>query len=449
MFDDPGKLDRIAEQLLALAKTHGADAADVLISAGDSLSVAAKDGKLEEAERAEGIDFGLRVLVDRKQACVSASDAAPSTLETLAERAVAMASEAPEDPYAGLADPSQLAQDVPALDLADPAPLPSPEALLEQALSLEEATLAMPDISQAEGASASASQALVLLATSTGFSHSYRSTRFGRGVSAIAGSGLAMERDHAYSAARYREDLRSVEALAQEAAQRAARSLEPRKAKKGRFPVLFEPRVAESLIGSLVAAANGASVARGASYLSDRLGERVLPEGVDLLDDPLRPRGPASRPVDAEGLACSAKKIVEDGVLQSWLLDLASARKLGLSSNASASRGVGGPPSPSSSNLTLTPSEQTQEALLAQMQEGLFVTQMMGRGVDPVTGDYSRGAKGFWVENGRLAYPVSELTIAGHILDMLRHALRGNDPIPEHRLQVPSLLIEEMTIATQ
>lgn len=439
----------IAEALLTEAARAGADAADALVSASESLSVSARDGALEEAERSESLDFGLRVLIGQRQACVSASDASPATVTTLAERAVAMAREAPEDAQAGLADPALHATDIPDLDLVDPAPSPSAEALLDQALALESAARGVAGVAQVEEGSASYGRGHTVFMTSTGFSGSYGASRYGLGISAIAGEGLEMERDYAFAMARFAEDLRGAEELGIEAGERAVKTLSPRRAKAGRYPILFDSRVADGLVSAIVGAANGASVARGSSFLRDKMGETILAAGLDILDDPHRPRGLGSRPFDGEGLPTRAKKIVQDGVLREWLLDLASARKLGLESNGSASRGIGSPPSPGSSNVWLPAGGKSPEELTREAGEGLLVTMVMGRGVNPVTGDYSRGARGFWFEGGEIAYPVSELTIAGHILEMTGSMIPADDLRFEGRINAPSVLVEGMTIASQ
>ncbi|MEM1421557.1 MAG: TldD/PmbA family protein [Pseudomonadota bacterium] len=447
MLDQSLSLDTIAEQLLDAAKTAGAEAADVVVGESESLSVTARDGKLEEAERQESLDFGLRVFVGQRQASVSASD--PAALGALAERAVAMAQEAPEDPEAGLADPGQLATDVPELALLDPAEPPAPEQLLEIAFALEAGVRAVDGVARAEGPSAGWRRGRTVLAATNGFHRGYEAGSHSIGVTALAGEGLEMERDYSFSAARWREDLKSIDEVAKEAGERAVRRLNPRKPKTGACPVIFEPRMAAGLIGSLIAGANGASVARGSSFLKDKMGERILPAGLHIIDDPLKPRGLASRAFDGEGLPVSRKSVFEDGVLSTWLLDLASARKLGLVSNGCASRGVSGAPSPGSSNVWLAAGETTPEALLADMRTGLLITEMMGRGLNPVTGDYSRGATGFWVENGEIAYPVAEITVAGDFLEMVASMIPANDLETDRRIAAPSLLIEGLTVAAE
>ena len=446
-------LDAVASALLEQAKRAGADAADAVVTQGESLSVSARNGSLEEAERAESIDFGLRVLIGaeggHRQAMVSASDPAADALAELAERAVAMARAAPADPYARLAAPEQTIVSPPDLELVDPSEPPAPEALFETALALEEAAMAVEGVRQCEGAGAGWRRGRVVMATSAGFHQGYGSSSHSISVSALAGEGLGMERDYDYSAARWREDLRSPEAVGREAGERAVRRLGPRKPKTGRYPVVYEPRMASGLVGAILGAANGASVARGSSFLREKMGERILPAGFDVIDDPLKPRGMGSRPFDGDGLPGAAKRVVADGVLSLWLLDLASAAQLGLESNGSAGRGVGGAPSPSASNAWLTPGAQTPEELIGAIEEGLFVTEMMGRGFNPVTGDYSRGASGFWIEKGEIAYPVSELTVAGRFDDLLDGLSAANDLEFERRVNAPTLRVEGMTVAAE
>ena len=450
-IDDLQPLADIADALLSRAKAFGADASDVLVSRSESVSVAARDGALEGSERSETVDFGLRVLLDapggRRQATVSASDAKPETLDLLAERAVAMAREAPLDAEARLAEAGEYAGAVPSLDLFDADAPPSPDALLDTAKALEASALGVDGVTRAEGAEAGWSLGAVYLATSNGFAGGYASSSHGVSVSAIAGEGLNMERDYAYSSARHRGDLRDVAEIGGEAGERAVKRLNPRKPASGAYPVVFDRRLASGLVGSLLGAANGESVARGASFLKDKLGAAILPKGVSLIDDPTLVRGLGSRPFDGEGLPGREKRIVGDGVLSEWLLDLSTATRLEMTSNGSARRGVGSPPSPGPSNAWLTPGARSLEDLIRDIDQGFFATEMMGRGLNMVTGDYSRGASGFWIEKGEIAYPVSELTVAGAMLDMLASLEPADDLERERRIDAPSLRIDGLTIA--
>ena len=445
----PLDLDRLTGDMLAAARRAGAEAADAMAVEGRQLSVDVLRGRLEHAERSEGIDLGLRVLLGRRQACVSASDARPETLAAMAERAVAMAREAPEDPGAGLADADQLASDVSAagLDLEDPGAEPAPAALEEAARRAEAAALAHPAISQVESASAGASRRRVFLAATNGFSGGYSRTDHGLSCVAITGTGTGMERDWYGDSRLHAADLDDPETVGRLAAERTAARAGARKPPTGAVPVIFHERVAASLIGHLLAAANGAAVARGASWLRGRMGERVLPEGLDLVEDPRRPRASGSRPFDAEGLPTRASPIVRGGRLERWILDLSTARRLGLASTANAARGPSAPPSPAASNVALTQGEMSLEALMAEMGTGLLVTSMIGSTVNPTTGDYSRGASGMWVEGGEPRYPVTECTVAGNLLDMLRTIRPANDARPHLSRVVPSLLVEGLTVA--
>lgn len=439
----------LAQALLDAARKAGADAADALVIAGTALSIDTREGRLEHAERAEGLDIGLRVLIGRRQACVSSSDASPATLATMAERAVAMAREAPEDPTAGLADPAQLSarRDGEGLDLADPAEEPDPAALEEDARRAEAAARAIPGVSQIDQASASYSRRTIHVAASNGFEGHYARTARNTACVAITGEGTGMERDWASESRIFQADLPSPESIGAEAGQRAAARKGSRKPPSGAFPVLYDERVAASLIGHLTAAINGTAIARGASWLRDALGKPVLPRGFDLVEDPLRRRIAGTRPFDAEGLETRRRLWVEDGVLQGWVLDLATARKLGLQSTANATRGPSAPPSPSLSNLALSQGTASRDDLLAGMGTGLLVTSLIGSTINPTTGDYSRGASGFWVENGAIAYPVNECTIAGNLRDMLMRLTAANDARAHLSTQVPSLLVEGLTIA--
>lgn len=442
-------LQDLGAALLQAARTAGADSADAMAVRSTSMSVDIRQGRLEQAERAEGTDIGLRVFIGRRQAVVSASDTRPATLTAMAERAVAMAREAPEDPHAGLADPEQLSaqRDAHALALVDATGEPAPAALMEQAQIAEAAALAVAGVTQAQSASASWGRSDVWLAATNGFAGGYARTQSSLSCSAIAGTGLGMERDYDGDSRTIVADLRSPDAIGSTAGQRAVERLGARKPPTGRFPVLFDERISSSLIGHLLAATNGAAVARGASWLRNRLGQPVLPDDLDLIEDPHRPGVAGSRPFDAEGLPTHTRRIVDKGVLTGWTLDLASARKLGMASTSNAARGTSAPPSPSNWNITLTPGAHSRADLIRDMGTGLLVTSMIGATINPNTGDYSRGAAGFWVENGVLAYPVNECTVAGALPDMLRHMIPANDARAWLSRRVPSLLVEGMTLA--
>jgi len=442
------RLQKLTEAMLSAARRAGAEAADALAVDGTSVSIDIRAGRLEQAERAEGIELGLRVLIGGRQACVSVSDTSARTLQDMAERAVAMAREAPADPDVGLADPDQLARgwDLAALELCDPAPEPAAQALEEDARRAEAAALAHHGITQVE-ASAGTSRRAMFLAASNGFAGGYG--RSSRSVSAVAftGTGSGMERDWAAEARAFQGDLPKPESVGDLAGARALARVGAERPLTGAYPVLFDERVSSSLIGHLLAAVNGTAIARGSSWLRDSLGQPVLPDTLSLIEDPWRPRISGSRPFDAEGLATARRLIVQDGVLMGWTLDLATGRKLGMASTASASRGPSSPPQPSSSNLDLTPGTCSRDDLVAQMGTGLLVTALIGASINPTTGDYSRGASGFWVEGGQVTHPVNQCTIAGNLRDMLRRIVPANDARPHLSIRVPSLLVEGMVLA--
>ncbi|WP_417720375.1 TldD/PmbA family protein [Salipiger sp.] len=442
-------LSRLTETMLSAAARAGADAADAMAVDGTSLNIDVRAGKLEQAERSEGTDIGLRVFVGRRSAVVSASDTREETIATMAERAVAMAREAPEDPNAGIADPDQLIRqwDIGALELADGSPEPAPAALEEDARRAEAAALAVTGIAQVQSASAAYGRQNVHLAASNGFSGGYARTSRSTSCVAIAGEGLGMERDYDGDGRTFQADLRSPEEIGRSAAERALERLSPRRPKTGAYPVLFDERIASSLIGHMMAAINGTAVARGASWLRGAVGEQVLPDGLSLIEDPHRPRASGSRPFDAEGLATQRRAVIENGILTGYTLDLATARKLGLRSTGNAARGTSAGPSPSAWNLELTQGTRGRDALIAEMGTGLVVTSMIGATINPNTGDYSRGAAGFWVENGALAYPVSGVTIAGNLRELLRRITPADDARPWLSRVVPSLLVEGLTLA--
>lgn len=442
-------LSDLSQQMLDAARRAGADAADAIAIDGTSLSIDVRAGALEHAERSEGITIGLRVFVGQRQASVSSSDAKPDTLVQMAERAVAMAKEAPEDPYAGLADADQLATNTntSTLDLFDPTEEPDPAALQDDAARAEAAALRNPGISQVQSASAGYNRRRIHLATTNGFSAGYARSDRGLSCVAISGTGGAMERDYDYDSRIFQGDLRGAEEIGTLAAARAVERVGARRPKTGAFPVLFDERIASSLIGSLLQAVNGAMIARGSSWLRDAVGEQVLPKGLNIIESPHRARIGGSRLFDAEGLPTQRRAIVDDGVLTGWTLDLATARKLGLQSTANAGASTGSPPSPSLSNISLTQGEYSRDDLIKQMGTGLLVTSMIGSTINPNTGDYSRGAAGFWVENGEITYPVNECTVAGNLRDMLKTIIPANDGRMHLSRIVPSLLVEGLTLA--
>lgn len=442
-------LAALTESLIKAAKTAGAHAADAIAVDGTSISIDVREGKLEHAERSEGTDIGLRVIIGQKQACVSASDTRPETIQTLAERAVFMARLAPDDPHVGLADESQLAteRDTASLDMFDPSQEPNPAELEETARRAEAAALDVNGVTKVQSASAAYGRRNVYIAQTNGFEAGYKRSDRMTSCVAIAGEGAQMERDYCGEGRVYQSDLPSPEEIGALAGARTVARLGARKPKTGAYPVLYDERVSASLIGHLLSAINGTAIARGASWLRDAMGQEVLPSALSLFEEPHRPRVTASRLFDAEGLPTKERAIVENGVLSGWTLDLATARQLGLKSTANAARGLSAPPSPAVSNVRLSAGQHSRDALISDMGTGLLVTSMIGSTINPTTGDYSRGAAGFWIENGEIAYPVNECTIAGNLRDMLLSLVPANDAKPHLSRVVPSLLVEGMTLA--
>ena len=442
-------LDKLTEKMLQAAKRAGADAADAMVVRGTSQTIEVRNGALEQAERSEGIDLGLRVFLGQRSAIVSTSDQRDSTIDEMAVRAMAMAAEAPEDPYCGLADPADIAAgaDIDALELYDATPEPTPAALQDDACAAEAAALQNKGISQVQSASAGYSSREICLAASNGFSGGYKRTDRGLSCVAISGSGTDMERDYDGDSRIFQSDLRSAEDIGKRAAERAVARAGARKPPTGSYPVLFDERIASSLIGHLLVAANGSSIARGASWLRDALGKQVLPKGITLHENPHRPRASSSRPFDAEGLATKPRDIVADGMLTGWTLDLSTARKLGMTSTANASRGTSSAPSPSTWNVALTQGDASRDDLIRDMGTGLLVTSLIGSTINPNTGDYSRGASGLWIENGEVTHAINECTIAGNLRDMLLAMIPANDARPHLSRVVPSILVPGMTLA--
>jgi PmbA protein len=434
------------EDLIRAAKRAGADAADALIVESIASSVSYRMGELEDVERAESADLGLRVFVGQRVSFVSSTDLTKGALDELPQRAVAMARLAPEDKFAMLAPKELLAQDFPKLDIEDPNE-PSADTLIARAKDAEAAAMAVPGVTNSEGGGASFGRSAVTLATSEGFFGSYAGTSHSVGVSVLSGEGTGMERDYESASARHSSDLDSSADIGKRAGERAVKRLNPRRVKSQSVPVVFDPRVSAGLLGHFAGAISGASIARGVSFLKEFMGKPVFAPGITIIDDPHRIRGQRSKPFDGEGVRNQKRAIIEDGVLTMWLLDCSSAKQLGLTSTGHAARGTGGPPSPSTTNFYMEAGKLSPDELMADIREGLYLTELMGMGVNGVTGDYSRGAAGFWIENGKIAYPVSEITIASNLKEMFRNLTPANDLVFRYGTNAPTLRVEGMTIA--
>ena len=443
---DPDQSRLIAESLVQRGLDAGATAADAVYVCQQSTSVEVRLGALEGVSRSEGEEMGLRLFAGDRSATVASSDLSDDALATLVERCLAMAREAPADPYAGLA-PDDLLQrgSAPDIDGADSAD-PDPSELKARALAAEKAALAVHGVTNSGGASAGASATVLALATSGGFAGAYRTTGYSCSAAVVAGEGAGMQRDHAWHGARHLGDVDPAEEIGLLAGERAVARLDPVRPRPGRYPVLFDPRVAASLLSHLTSAINAQSVARKTSFLQDRLGEPVFGAGVTIVDDPLRPRGLRSRPFDAEGVTVSRRELVAGGILTGWIAESASARQLGIVPTGHAVRSAGGAPSAAPSNLWIEPGQRSREQLLAAFDEAVLVTELIGHGVNGVTGDYSRGAAGFMVRGGEIAEPVSEITIASNLKDMFATLEPGSDLELRRGIDAPTILIPEMTV---
>ncbi|MGY3499003.1 TldD/PmbA family protein [Bradyrhizobium sp. USDA 4502] len=444
LFDQSGLSD-LAQRLVDAAKRAGADAADAIAVRGVSQGVEVRDGRVEETERSEGDDVGLRVFVGHRQAVVSTNDVSGDGVAKLAERAVAMARVAPDDKYVGLADPALHAHDFPDLDLLD-RKVPSTAELEQRAIEAEAAALGVKGVTKSGGASASTGIGGMVLVTSTGFHGSYLRSSHGISTTAISGEGTGMERDYDFTSAPHASDLDSPATVGRKAGERAVARSNPRKVETCKVPVVFDPRVAGSIVGHLVGAINGASIARKTSFLKDKLGEQLFSKDIRIIDDPLRVRGLRSQTFDAEGVRVKETALIDAGVLTTWVLDSATARELGLVTTGHAHRGVSSSPSPGTYNLHLEPGSVTPKELISDIKQGFYVTDLIGSGVNGVTGDYSRGASGFWIENGEITYPVSEVTIAGHLLPMFKSLVAANDLEFRYGVNSPTLRIEGLTL---
>lgn len=437
-----------AQDMIERALKAGADAADAVLIGHRSLGVSVRLGKLEDVGRSESDELGLRVFCGKRSASISTSDLASAALDALAERAVAMARLAPEDDYAGLAPAERLMHGSPPnLDLEDRSEV-EPPALKDRAFEAEDAARSVEGVTNSEGGSASASRSVMALATSHGFAAAYAATSHSVSASVLAGAEGAMERDYDFHSARHLESLADAATIGRSAGERVVRRLGAGRAPTGTMPIIFDPRAGGSLIGHLVGAISGSAVARRTSFLLDALGTAIFPRGVTIIDDPHRPRGLRSRAFDGEGLPVSPTEIVRDGVLQTWLLDSASARQLGLAPTGHAARGVGGAPGVGPTNLYLAAGAIPRDTLIGEVQRGIYVTELIGHGVNGVTGDYSRGAAGFLIEDGALTRPISEFTIAGNLKAMFAALTPANDLEFRYGTNVPTLRIDGMTVAS-
>jgi len=439
------KLDKM-QKLLSAAKKCGATDAEVIIIEGSSVSVGRRMGEIESLIRSESQDIGLRVFVDKKSSIVSSSDTSAEALQKMAERAIAMAKSVPEDKFCGIANESEVAKTFPDLDIYDPTEV-SVEDMLKYADEVEQAALDYKGITNSDGADFSSSKGEFCYIASNGFMGGYKSSDFSASVSVVAGSKADMQTDYDFDSTAYFSDLKDFSLIGRNAAMRAVKALNPKKIKTGKMPIVFDNRVSKTIVSSLASAISGSAVARGTSLLKDKMGEQIFSGNINIIDDPFMLRGNRSYPFDAEGIAPQKRAIIENGILQGWFLDLSCARQLGLKSTGNATRGVSSPPSPKPANLYMQAGDISFDELIADIKEGLFVTEMMGKGMSIVTGDYSRGARGFMIENGKITYPVAEVTIAGNLIDMWKNCTPADDLEFKNGIDAPSIRVEEMTVA--
>ena len=435
------ELHSLAGEAVSHARKLGADAVHAVAADGRSTEISVLDGKIEKVEQSEARDISLKVYAGKSSATISGSVLTKEAIHRLAENALRMAKLAPPDPFSGIAEPDQLARNIPDLDLAAH-DLPDPRGLEDLARRAEAAGLAVTGVTKSSGAGASRSETSVGIVISNGFSQGYRRTGVGVSMSAIAGEGLGMQRDYDYSSAIHFVDLRDPETIGRTAGERAVKRVDPRKVKSQSVPVIYDRRVASGLIGHLLGAINGAAIARGTSFLKDAMGQQVFGSGITIVEDPHMLRGLGSRPFDGEGLACHRRNLIENGILTGWVLDLRSARQLGLAPTGQGSRG-----GPSTSNVFLPAGARSPEEQIRGISQGLYVTELIGSSINNVTGDYSRGASGFWIENGELTFPVSEITIAGNLKDMFKTIEPASNLEFRSSVNAPNCLVEGLTIA--
>ncbi len=445
MPENGSDLDRL-DSLIAKARAAGADAVDAMMVRSASLDASWRMGKNEGVERSEASDLGLRVLVGKRQAVVSSTDPSDNAADEMVERVMAMARAVPEDPFCGLADSNRLAKEIPDLNLAADDE-PGSDTLLEFASEAEDAARGVSGVTNTEGAEASWGKTSVALANSDGFAGAYSGTRFGVVASVVAGHDTGMERDYDYHSTRHLEDLEAPADVGRRAGERAVKRLNPRKQKSGQVPVVFDPRVSGGFLRLLAMSISGSAIVRGTSFLQDKMGEKLFADGINIVDDPLRERGLSSRPFDGEAVACERHTVIDNGRLATWILDSRSARQLELSTTGNAARGPSSPPSPSPSNFYMEAGPDTPEQMIGAIDSGFYVTEMMGMSFNSTTGDYSRGAAGFWIENGELTYPVSEMTVAGNLLDMFPRMTPASNLEFRYGLDAPTLRVDGMTVA--
>jgi PmbA protein len=442
------------DDLLTKARKLGADEVDLLHVESSNISAACRNQKVETMERADSSGLGIRILrrsgAGYRQAIVSTSDLSLEAINSTLKLAVEMSEAVPTDEFAGLAESSAISavseEEINSLELCDSTE-PSADSLMEMAMRAENAGLSIGGVTNTEGGEASFSRSKVYICASNGFRGGYNTSGFSISASMLAGSGTGMERDYDFTSARYFHDLKTPEEIGKSAGERAVKRLNSVKMKTGEYPVVFDPRVARGLLGSFISAISGAAIARKTSFLQEKMGESVFPSGVRIIDNPLIKRGLASKPFDKEGIRTQKLSLVQNGILQSWILDLRSARQLNLSSTGHASRGLSSPPSPSPSNVYMENGSATPEQLIAGIKDGLYLTNTFGMGINLITGDYSQGASGFRIENGAITTPVSEITIAGNLADMFASITPANDLVLERAINAPTILIDKMTIA--
>ncbi|MEH6790544.1 TldD/PmbA family protein [Parasphingorhabdus sp.] len=443
----PSEAQDRADALISQAKKAGADAADTIYVCDAATQVQIRLGNLEDVERSEGEEIGLRVFVGKRSATVSSSDMDPQILSSLVGRALDMAREAPEDQYAGLAPQELLLKSEPHAIEGDDGQDPDPELLRELALQAEDAARSVAGVTNSEGGGASALRSIVALATSHGFSGAYSTSGYSLSASVIAGQGDGMERDYAYDSVRFLEDLQSPEKIGREAGERAVSRLNPVSFRSGAMPVVFDPRIGNSLLGHFIGAISGSAIARKTSFLLDALDTEVFDSAVNIIDCPHRKRGLRSKAFDGEGLPTAKTKLIDQGRLTQWIMESASARQLGLQPTGHASRGVGGAPGVSVTNLHMGNGSVSRAELIRDIKHGVLITELIGMGVNPVTGDYSRGAGGFLITDGEIGPPVSEITIAGNLKDMFRSLVAADDLEYQYSMNVPTLRTDSMTVA--
>ena len=434
----------LAEEIIKLSLSKGADSSDIVIAKNLSKNIGCRLGKIEEIEQSETKVLGLRTFIGNRNAIISTNDFSKNSINESIDRVISMTKLAPEDPLSKLAN--ETAKIIPDLELFDTCDL-NPDQLKDLALETENSALEVKGVTNSNGASSSQSKTSFHLSTSNGFSGGYKKSNFSISCSAIAGNELSMQTDYDYDSKVFFKDLKGTSLVGEQAAENTVSKCNPKKIKTCKSDVVFDPRVSKTLLSHISSLVNGSSIARGSSFLSEKMNAKIFGREINIIDNPSILKGLGSKPFDDEGCEMKSFNIIENGILRSWILDTTTSQQLGIKSNSRASRGMSSSPSPSPTNMFIENGTISKDEIINNIKDGFYVTDLIGQGVNLITGDYSRGAGGFKIENGKISFPINEVTIAGNLKDMFHRMIAANDLEFKYSLNSPTILIEGMTIA--